>query len=841
MKKTVVVLIALSVLLSVFHITLFSVAAENEYCINLDVTSVNGERTAASIIVYTAEFGNKTQTSGNGVELAVDSNGKISAIDKINSSIPKNGFVVSLGATKRTLVANVKVGDYAFFDKEHNTITLVSQGYNPFTSTVLSFDGINVTRAENKLIIYRNKAESGTNTWGYEAVVDANGIIISVGGNNNAIPDGGFVISGVGNKKQPIELACKLGYTAVLDETAKTITVSYEKDNAVNGYEMRVDELKRDYALAVNSFHDINHSVAETSLLDLEQLCADMKNELANGNIAGYAFLSNCFESKVAACESALVPYIPVETRALWLRIPTKNDKATVEKVVKEIYEMGFNSVCIEILFDSTTIMPMPEDSLFEQNPAFKGTDMLKMYIEEFHKQGIEVHAWMSCYRVGHDGSANVKYSVAKKKPEWLNVDQNGNTTVTNEYGNAYFLNPALSEVRDFLLQTYRYILENYAIDGFQLDYVRYPENTKINYGYDEYTKSEFLKKYEFDKVPTSSGQKGWSEWCQFRADYVTEFVASVGKLIKEIRPDVLLSCDVAPDYASSKTKMCQDTEKWLKDGLVDVVYPMAYGTTDAVKKWTGITVQLAGDTIQTVIGLRDNGPEIYREQIVASRDSKVDGTAFFSYSQYIDGDYDDFIKNTIFSKTALCPSYNAKDAIIAQIDHFNMTVNSLMPKVLTKVPNDIKAYSETLEALKLKLKDSGVGAQISEINKAVSDGNALASNYSESDKNISDYLLSVIRVIEKTAINSRDAEKAAYKQVHPQEGIESQEISEEASGDENTRNTLNAFEKVVRIIFIIIMSVGILGLPLYFWLNSRRKRIIAEYEENSQENSEKE
>ncbi len=841
MKKTAILLLALCMLFSTFSIMAVNAAETNELCLNIAITAVNGERTASSVIVYTREFGEATATSGNGVELAVGADGKIVAIDKNNSAIPENGFVLSLGATQRTLVANAKVGDFAFFDKEHNSVTVVSQRYNPFTSSVLQYDAINTTRAENKLIIYRNKAQSGTNTWGYEAVVNANGIIVSVGGNNNAIPEGGFVISGVGNKKQPIEQACKLGYTAILDEQAKTITVSYLKENAVAGYEMRLDELKNEYELAVQSFSDIDHASAEASFEKLQKLCDDMKIALEKDNIANYVFLANSFENEAVACGNALVPYIPVETRALWLRIPTKNDKATVEKVVKEIHEMGFNSVCIEILFDSTTIMPMPEDSLFEHNPVFKGEDMLKLYTDEFHKYGIEVHAWMSCFRVGHDGSTNVKYSVAKKKPEWLNTDQNGGTTVNNEYGNAYFLNPALPEVREFLLESYKYILENYAIDGFQLDYVRYPENSTVNYGYDEYTKTEFLKKYSFDKVPTSSSQKGWAEWCQFRADFVTELVTSVGNLIKEIRPDVLLSCDVAPDYATSKSKMCQDTQKWLKEGLVDVVYPMAYGTTDAVKKWTGITVDLAEDKIQTVIGLRDNGPEIYREQIIASRGCNADGTAFFSYSQYITGKYADYIKNTVFAKPALCPSYNAKEAIIAQLEHYGKTVNELMPKALGEVPQDVKAYADTLGALAANLKESDIESQKTQIEKAVTDGKALAGKYSESNKNISDYLLSVLRIIEKTILNSRDAEKAAYKQAHPQESDESSETNEETSQDDNTTPAPNAFEKVVQVIFVIIMSMGILGLPLYFWLNSRKKRIAESDPEKSNNDDETE
>ena len=821
MKRIISIFLISLLLISTFP--LFAFAADGEYAITIDLTGVNEESKAATVIVYTSDFGNNTSTSGNGTELSVDENGKIVKISKNKSDIIQNGFVLNLGAAKKSLVKDVSVGDYAYFDSEHNSVVIVSQNYNPFNTTVLNYDGINTTRAENKLIIYRNKASSGTNTWGYEAVVNAEGIIVSVGGNNNAIPEGGFVISGVGNKKQPIEAACKLGYTAVLDEAARTVTVSYTKENAVSGYEMRIKELKKALEESVHKYADINHDAVNASLSKLEAYCNDMKTALASDEIQKYVFSSSAFEKETSVCESALVPYIPVETRALWLRIPVKNDKETVEKTVKEIYEMGFNSVCIEILFDSTTIMPVPEDSLFVHNPAFKGVDMLELYIDEFHKYNIEVHAWMSCYRVGHDGSNNVQYSVAKKKPEWLNVDQNGSSVITNEYGNAYFLNPALEEVREFLLESYRYILENYAIDGFQLDYVRYPENTSVNYGYDEFTLSEFKKLYGYD-APKSSGQKGWNEWCSLRAGYVTELVTEVGSLIKEIRPDVLFSCDVAPEYTTTKTKMCQDTEKWLKEGLVDVVYPMAYGTTDAVAKWSGVTVELAGDKIQTVMGLRDNGAVIYREQVVKARECNADGTAFFSYSQYVAGDYADFIKSTVFAEEAFCPSYSAKSAIVAQLKHIAETVDVRMPLAMDSVPQNVKDYGGKLSALADALEGSTVKAQFSEIEKAIADGNALIDEYKDSDNYISEYLTSCLRIVEKTAKNSRDEEKAAYIAAHPSEDSSETENSEQNT--DNSEKTTSAFEKVFQVLFVIIMSMGILGLPVYYWLNARKKRI---------------
>ncbi len=845
-KRLAISLLALILIIS--SIPFFSVNAQREeFSANFEVTDVNGKRVAISVVVYTSEYGSTTGTTGAGAEFIVSSDGKVIAEGKNNSDIPSDGFVLSFGPAKVNALPEIKVGDTVCFDKERKSVTVVSANYSPFGESVLVYDAINAARAENKLIIYRDREETGTNTWGYEAVVDSNGIIISVGGNNSVIPEGGFVISGVGNKKQPIIDACLLGYSAVLDEAAKTVTVSYKKENAVSGYELRLEEFEKLIEEATVTFADVDYAKVEEYKNSLKTVLEQIKSSLDTDKINEFIQLVYLFDREAEALKSALVPYVPVETRTLWLRIPVSNSILTVEKTVKDIHEMGFNSVCIEVLFDSTTIIPMPEDSLFEHNPAFKGQDMLKLYTDEFHKCGIEVHAWMSCYRVGHDGSSNVNLSVGKKKPEWLNIDQNGKESVTNEYGNAYFLNPSLPEVKEFLLETYRYILENYEIDGFQLDYVRYPENSTVNYGYDEYTKAKFIEKYGIKTVPINSSQAGWKEWCEFRASFVTDLVRETGKLIKEIRPDVLFSCDVAPGYETTKTKMCQDTEAWLKEGLVDVIYPMAYGTTDAVIKWTDNTVLLAGDGIQTVIGLRDNGPEIYREQIVAARKCGADGAAFFSYSQYVDGQYKEYIKNSIFAKPALCPSYNAKAAVSAQLEHIAETINERIAKVVNDRASNadigaLKVYAENITAFNNASTDKKLSDVKSELETLLDDGKILAEKYaSESDiisDNICKYLVSALRVAEKTAMNSLDDAKAAYVSSLPTDESDSSDGSEdsvstdvsEGGEDEQKVAETSVFEKIFQVLFIFIMSVGLLGLPAFYWLNSRRKRIAEEY-----------
>lgn len=831
MRKRLTAL-TLVILLTLSLGNLFSVsAADEEFSENFIVTDVNGTRAAVSVVVYTPEFGKTTGTSGQGAEFAVNSNGEIIAVGKKNLSIPNDGFVLSFGPAMANQLPDIKAGDYAEYDDVYNCVTVISKNYLPFCENVLTYDAINATRAENKMIIYRGRDETKTNTWGVEAVVDANGVIVSVGGNNNKIPEGGYVISGVGNKKQPIIDYCVPGYTATLDESAKTVTVSYTRENAFSSYELRFEELKQKVESATLNFADVDYEKINDSVSAMNSILKAIGDALEIGDIACFTVNGYRFDLEAEKLNATLVPYVPVESRTIWLRIPTSSSAATVKKTVNDIYEMGFNSVCIEVLFDSTMIMPMPEGSLFEQNPDFKNKDMLKTYINEFHALGIEVHAWVSCYRVGHDGSKNVNVSVAKKKPEWLNIDQNGKNSVTNEYGNAYFLNPALPEVQEFLLETYRYILENYEIDGFQLDYVRYPENSTVNYGYDEYTISKFKEKYGFDKAPTGSSQKGWNEWCQFRASFVTDLVKKTGSLIKEIRPDVLFSCDVAPGFETTKVKMCQDTETWLKHGLVDVIYPMAYGTTDAVIKWTDNTVELSGDGIQTVIGLRDNGCEIYREQIVAARECGADGTAFFSYSQYVSGNYKDYIKDSIFSKEAVCPSYDAKAAVVSQLKHISEAIDSRIVSVIENKGSSadkdkLLFFADDIDSFVEKLDGKRLSELKNELNTLIQDGKTLAEKYSSENDVVSDnikkYLLSSLNVAEKAAVNSLDDEKIAYKEsLKPEDA--SSDITNESITEESAPIDGGSSDSLIILVAVIFIVLFIVALAVFIVIKKKK------------------
>ena len=124
-----------------------------------------------------------------------------------------------------------------------------------YKQTEMQFTGINTTRAENTLIIYRGKPSTGTNTWGYEVVCDKEGTVISVGGNNNDIPEGGFVLSAIGTYKQPLINAAEVGMTVTLFESEKKFYIGYSPSGIKRKYELMISEIN----------HGRNHRLVMTT------------------------------------------------------------------------------------------------------------------------------------------------------------------------------------------------------------------------------------------------------------------------------------------------------------------------------------------------------------------------------------------------------------------------------------------------------------------------------------------------------------------------------------------------------------------------------------------------
>ena len=91
--------------------------------------------------------------------------------------------------------------------------------------------------------------------------------------------------------------------------------------------------------------------------------------------------------------------------------------------------------------------------------------DPLKWMVEQCHRRGMELHAWINPYRaktkVAHANAAN---HVVVRHPEW-----------TFQYDGLTLLDPALPECRQYICDVVADIVSRYDVDGLHIDDYFYP------------------------------------------------------------------------------------------------------------------------------------------------------------------------------------------------------------------------------------------------------------------------------------------------------------------------------------------------------------------------------
>lgn len=537
------------------------------------------------------------------------------------------------------------------------------------SQSVTSFNG---TRYTDYLVIYTvGGTTTGTNVWGTEAVVE-NGIVVTVGGNDSYIPlgDNSFVVSGHGAMKEWLDENVFIGMTCYYDADEMKVYFAYDElEAAFYSLDSNREQAHLMSDVATEGCY-IYSFEADGRLASADAAYNSVKRSYENGSATLDAVTSLAEEYSVIAdlyLEAEIAEY-----RGVWIR-PTQKTAKQVDDYVQKCYDAGINMISVETMYECTTIMPMPEDSLFKHNPDFRGFDVLGAYIESCHKRGMELHVWMPVFYSGSTASSKYAYCPAAQKPSWRLLTNNGRALYSNESSGMVFLNPALDEVQEFLLSSYEYILTNYDIDAFQLDYIRYRDRIDTDdYGYDSTTIAKFKEaypRYASRTITYNTRADYWDDWVAFRASFVTSFVEKMRNLIDEVAPHVLLTADVGALSSSSYSTLYQDSTSWIRSGWLDIIHPMAYG--DGYGSYMDAFLETAGDRCMVVPGLgifmEGFDAEDMRRQTKEMRDAGCDGVVFFQIAQYLSKNCGELLTDTVFKAPTLTPAFD-NDATLESI-----------------------------------------------------------------------------------------------------------------------------------------------------------------------------
>lgn len=260
----------------------------------------------------------------------------------------------------------------------------------------------------------------------------------------------------------------------------------------------------------------------------------------------------------------AVNPNPKYEVRAVWLTTiggidwphsyarserSAEKQKEELRAILDRLQKANINTILLQTRIRATTIYPSqyePWDGCLSGFPGKSpGYDALQFAIDECHKRGMEVHAWVVTIPVGKWNSYGCR-QLRKRFPRLIKrIDQDG------------YMDPEATLTGCYLAEMCREIVQRYDVDGIHLDYIRYPETWKFRIGKD-----------------------------QARGN-ITRIVEKIHQAVKKEKPWVKMSCspigkfDDLSRYWShgwnAYTKVAQDAQAWLKDGLMDELFPMMY------------------------------------------------------------------------------------------------------------------------------------------------------------------------------------------------------------------------------------------------------------------------
>ena len=260
----------------------------------------------------------------------------------------------------------------------------------------------------------------------------------------------------------------------------------------------------------------------------------------------------------------AVNPNPKYEVRAVWLTTiggidwprsyaqserSAEKQKEELRAILDRLQKANINTILLQTRIRATTIYPSqyePWDGCLSGFPGKSpGYDALQFAIDECHKRGMEVHAWVVTIPVGKWNSYGCR-QLRKRFPRLIKrIGQDG------------YMDPEATQTGCYLAEMCREIVQRYDVDGIHLDYIRYPETWKFRIGKD-----------------------------QARGN-ITRIVEKIHQAVKKEKPWVKMSCspigkfDDLSRYWShgwnAYTKVAQDAQAWLKDGLMDELFPMMY------------------------------------------------------------------------------------------------------------------------------------------------------------------------------------------------------------------------------------------------------------------------
>lgn len=290
--------------------------------------------------------------------------------------------------------------------------------------------------------------------------------------------------------------------------------------------------------------------------------------------------------SAVQVNTTKLIAEAPREFRAAWIATvaninwPSKpglssdEQKAEAINLLDYLQNNNFNAVIFQVrpqadALYASEIEPWSYYLTGQQNKAPEPLyDPLEFWIEESHKRGMELHAWLNPYRAHHASGKEIsEKSVIRTNPQLVYLLKEG----------YWWMDPSLKATQDRTSRVVMDIVKRYDVDGIHFDDYFYP--------YPSYNgDKDFPDDNSWNEYLRNGGKLSRGDW---RRESVNKLIERLYSEIKAEKKHVKFGLSPfgiwRPGYPASVEgfdqydKLYADAKLWLNKGWIDYFTPQLY------------------------------------------------------------------------------------------------------------------------------------------------------------------------------------------------------------------------------------------------------------------------
>ena len=270
------------------------------------------------------------------------------------------------------------------------------------------------------------------------------------------------------------------------------------------------------------------------------------------------------------------------EFRGAWIQcvngqfqgIGTQEMQRTLRYQLDELQKDGVNAIIFQVRAECAALYPSRYEPWSKFLTGRQGTppspywDPLQWMIDECHRRGMELHAWINPYRAKTKTTSQLAANhIAVTHPDRI-----------FSYDGLYILNPALPENRDYICRVVDDIVSRYDVDGIHIDDYFYPYPAAGQTIPDQ-------RDFQHDS-------RGFTDIRDWRRDNVDLFVKQLSESVHQRKPWVKFGVSPFGIYRNQKSDprngsrtsglqnyddLYADVLKWVNNGWVDYCVPQLY------------------------------------------------------------------------------------------------------------------------------------------------------------------------------------------------------------------------------------------------------------------------